>query len=233
MILNELTRKRENGTIFVSARDLHKWLGSTKDFNRWAGQNILNASYGFDKFISIIENEPISHSLSNDLEVDTCEIARINVTLPQFEGTTFKNKVFHDYQLSLRVASHLTMVSKCKRGEEARDYFFNVEQEYTRQVEANLKLGSMLLTHKEKLNLTRELFYPVLEKLGVISNKKNKVHQQIIKSLFGKYENLNKLTKLTDEDIENYKRLAISMQHDTSCFIDKNQITVWDIIKEL
>ena len=73
----------------------------------------------------------------------------------------------------------------------------------------------------------------LLNNEGVLDVKKNLVHQKIIKSLFGKYENLNKLTKLTDEDVENYKRLAISMQNDTRYFEDKNQITVWDIIKHL
>lgn len=233
MLLQELIRVRKDGSKFVSARDLHVWLESKKDFNRWSMQNILNEGYGLKEFIKEFENEPISQLSSNDLEVVSCEIARINVILPQFENTKFKNKVFYDYQLSLRIASHLAMISKCKKGFEARNYFYECEQLYYKQMETNLKLGSMLLTHREKLQLTKELFYPILEKLGVLDVKKNLVHQKIIKSLFGKYENLNKLTKLTDEDVENYKRLAISMQNDTRYFEDKNQITVWDIIKHL
>lgn len=234
MILNEIIQKREDGTVFVSARDLHEWLGSTRNFENWNNQNLLNASYGLIDCIEFNVKKPNPlQSHSDYLEVVSREVQQVVVKLAKNKGTTFENKMFIDYELSLRVASHLAMVSKCKRGREARNYFFEIEQEYTRQVEANLKLGSMLLTHKEKLNLTRELFYPILEKLGVIANKKNKVHQQIIKALFGKYENLNKLTKLTDEDIENYKRLAISMQHDTRNFIDKNQVTIWDIITEL
>lgn len=234
MLLSDLIKKREDGTVYVSARDLHVWIGSKEFFNRWNGQNLLNASYDFVSFINFaIEIPKPLKNLKIEVEDCTKEVQQVKVKLAKNKGTTFENKEFIDYELSLRIASHLAMISKCERGMEARDYFFNVEQEHIRQIEANLKLGSMLLTHKEKLNLTREVFYPVLEKLGVITSKKNKVHQQIIKSLFGKYENLNKLTKLTDEDIENYKRLAISMQHDTSCFIDKNQVTVWDIIKEL
>jgi len=118
-------------------------------------QNILSASYEFNKVITVIKNEPISQSSSKVLEELTCEIVRINVTLTQFENTKFKNKIFNDYRLSLRIASHLAMVSKCARGNEARDYFYECEQQLIKLTESNLKLCSMLLTHKDKLNLTK------------------------------------------------------------------------------
>ena len=234
MLLQELIRVRKDGSKFVSARDLHEWLEIKKTFDRWNSQNLLSASYDFVKFINFnIKTPQPLKTLKNDLEVTSCEVQQVEVKLSKNKGTTFENKKFIDYELSLRIASHLAMISKCKKGHEARDYFFECEQLYYKQMETNLKLGSMLLTHREKLQLTKELFYPILEKLGVLDVKKNLVHQKIIKSLFGKYENLNKLTKLTDEDVENYKRLAISMQNDTKYFEDKNQITVWDIIKHL
>lgn len=234
MLLQELIKVREDGSKFVSARDLHKWLGSKKTFDRWNSQNLLSASYDFIKFIEFLPNTTQTRMVvESDFEVTFREVKEVKIKLANNKGSIKENQLFTDYELSLRIASHLAMISKCKKGHEARDYFFECEQLYYKQMETNLKLGSMLLTHREKLQLTKELFYPILEKLGVLDFKKNLVHQKIIKSLFGKYENLNKLTKLTDEDVENYKRLAISMQNDTRYFEDKNQITVWDIIKHL
>lgn len=230
MLLESLVRIRKNGERFVSARDLHEWLDSSRHFNDWEKQNIKKKGYGFEKYIKEINNEPIDQLLSNTLDVGKCEIAKVKVRLPQFENTTFKNKVFVDYQLSLRVASHLAMISRCPNGEVARDYFYKLEELYTEQMQNNLKLGSMLLTHKDKLNLTKEVFYPILDKLGVLSSKRNEVHKKIIKSIFGKYENVNKLTKITDKDIENYKKLAENMKNDTRFFKDYNQIAIWDII---
>lgn len=234
MLLNELIRVRENGTKFVSARDLHVWLGSKEFFDRWNTQNLLNARYDFISFINFsIKTPKVLKTLKIEVEDITREVQQVEVTLAKNKGTTFENKKFIDYELSLRIASHLAMISKCEKGNEARDYFFNCEQELINMKVANLKLGSMLLTHREKLQLTKEVFYPILEQLGVLTVKKNTVHQLILKNIFGKYENINKLTKITDEDIDNYKRLAINMQTDTQYFEDKNQITVWDIIKEL
>lgn len=233
MLLEELIKIRNNGENFVSARDLHEWLGSVRDFGEWVKQNITTKSYALDKLVKVIENEPVDKDLSGSIDVGNCEIAKIKVTLPKFKETSFRNKVFTDYQLSLRVASHLAMVSKCERGEVARDYFYKLEELYTEQMQNNLKLGSMLLTHKDKLNLTKEVFYPILDKLGVLSNKRNEVHKRIIKRIFGKYENVNKLTKITDADIENYKGLAESMKNDTRFFTNHDQIAIWDLISEI
>lgn len=232
MLLERLSRTRKDGTNFVSARDLHEWLESGREFVDWVKQNITTSSYSFKKFIKEFDNEPVSHDLSNCIEVGKCEIAKVKVTLPQFKDTTFKNKVFVDYQLSLRIASHIAMISKCPKGDMARDYFYKLEELYSEQMENNLKLGSMLLTHKDKLNLTKEVFYPILDNLGVLSTKRNEVHKKIIKGIFGKYENVNKLTKITERDIENYKNLAENMKCDTRYFKDHNQIAVWDIINE-
>lgn len=210
MLLQELIKSKENGTKFVSARDLHRWLEIKRQFSDWKKQNVFNEKYSF------VQNKDFT---SEHLRVLS-------------EGTNLYREL-DDYHMSIRMANHLAIVSKTQKGIEARDYFCDMEQQYYKQTETNLKLGSMLLTHKDKLNLTKELFYPILEQLGVITDKKNTVHQMIIKNIFGKYENVNKLTMITDEDIENYKKLAINLQKDTSCFEDKNQITVWDIIKEL
>ena len=69
MLLQELIKVREDGSKFVSARDLHVWLESKKDFNRWSMQNILNEGYGLKEFIKEFGNESISQLSSNDLEV--------------------------------------------------------------------------------------------------------------------------------------------------------------------
>ncbi len=211
MLLENLIKKREDGSLYIDSLDLNKYLneGHKKNtrHNDWIRSVLKNFEFeeGFD-YITVVRNFTTA------------------------QGNNSKKK---NHQLTLNMAKEVCMIDKRPRGREVRKYFIEIEQLYYKQIETNLKLGSMLLTHREKLQLTKELFYPILEKLGVLDVKKNIVHQKIIKSLFGKYENLNKLTKLTDEDIENYKRLAISMQNDTKYFEDKNQITVWDIIKEL
>lgn len=209
MLLENLIQKREDGSLFVDSLDLHKYLGVGTRHNDWIKRQIKN--YGFEEKFDFLRYSKLSTGGKN---------------------SNLKREA-KKYELSLNCAKELAMVERNEKGREIRKYFIEIEQLYYKQIEANLKLGSMLLTHREKLQLTKELFYPILEKLGVLDVKKNLVHQKIIKSLFGKYENLNKLTKLTDEDVENYKRLAISMQNDTRYFEDKNQITVWDIIKHL
>lgn len=207
MLLENLIQKREDESLFVDSLDLHKYLGIKTRHNDWIKRQIKN--YKFEEFYDF-----------------TITQKRVVVNKG---GYKYHNK----YELTINCAKELAMIERNEKGREIRKYFIEIEQLYYKQMETNLKLGSMLLTHREKLQLTKELFYPILEKLGVLDVKKNLVHQKIIKSLFGKYENLNKLTKLTDEDVENYKRLAISMQNDTRYFEDKNQITVWDIIKHL
>ena len=234
MLLQELIRIDERGQRFISARDLHEWICVSDNFSRWLDGSLYSARWGFKKFVLREEKcQETSKYAREGSRPLTMKAKEVYVKLAKNKGTTFERKLFKDYELSFELAKNLAMVSGSIKGQEARDYFIECEQQLIKLTESNLKLGSMLLTHKDKLNLTKELFYPILEQLGVLITKKNAVHQMIIKSIFGKYENVNKLTMITEEDIENYKKLAINLQKDTVYFEDKNQITVWDIIKEM
>lgn len=213
MLLEGLIKTREDGTKYVSSLDVNNYLNEGHKYktrhNDWI-RSILNKfdfEEGFDYILGV----------------------------RNFTTNNLKNPVSQkkDLEVTIDMAKEMCMFDKRPKGKEVRRYFIEIEKMYYKQIEANLKLGSMLLTHKEKLQLTKEVFYPILEQLGVLQVKKNSVHKLILKNIFGKYENVNKLTKITDEDIENYKRLAINMQADTNYFEDKNQITVWDIIKDL
>lgn len=209
-MLENLVKTKEDGSLYVKSLDLHKYLEVKTRHNDWIKRQIKN--YGLEENRDYTRYSKVSNERGGNKNIKT---------------------VSNVYELTINCAKELAMVEKTLIGRKIRRYFIEIEEVYGKQKEANLKLGSMLLTHKEKLNLTKELFYPILDRLGVLQSKKNVVHQKIIKGLFGKYENLNKLTKLTERDIENYKKLAINMQTDTRYFTNYDQITIWDIIKEI
>lgn len=212
-MLEELIKKREDNSLYVDSVDLNQYLNEGND----------KESRHRDWIRSILKKYPFEENY--DYVVTT---KKVNTNNKKNPTTEWKN-----YEFTINMAKEVCMIDKRPKGKEVRRYFIEVEELYKKKTETNLKLNSMLLTHKEKLNLTKELFYPILDRLGVLPSKKNSVHQKIIKAVFGKYENLNKLTKLTDKDIDNYKKIAINMQTDTRYFINYDQITMWDIIKEI
>lgn len=206
MILETLIRKKEDGNIYVNSLELHNYLGIKTRHNDWIKRQIKNYNFEKDKDFAITQKRVVVNNGGY--------------------------KIHDKYELTLNTAKELCMVERTQKGKEIRNYFIEIEELYNKQVIANLKLGSMLLTHKEKLQLTKELFYPILDSLGVLKTKRYSAHQTLIKQVFGKYENLNKLNSFTDEDINNYKKLAEDLSNNNNYFIDKNQVTVWDIISE-
>lgn len=209
MLLENLTKRNDEGEIIVNAYDLYEYLEVKSYFRDWIKRQLKR--YNFEE------------------GTDYTKIT----TVEEQQGT--KNKIevtTNNYYLSLNCAKELAMVERSAKGKEIRNYFIKLEELYHEQIENNIKVGSMLLTHKDKLNYTKEVFYPILERLGVIMSKKKVAHQRIIKSLFGKYENINQLQSITKEDIQRYEELAKELKSHSDYFVDDNQITVWDLINE-
>lgn len=213
MILSELVEKREDGTIYIDARKLHNYLkeGSSYKFTHWIPQYLLKDKYGF------VEN------------TDFVKRAKVST----IENTNLKQERI-EYELTLNTAKELCMLSGLKKGKEARNYFIKCEEELNDMRINNVKAMAMLFTHKDKIHFTKETLYPILEKLGVIEKSKKRVHQIIKQSLIGKYENIKMNEEFDTHDfINDYKLLAEKMKEEYSnYFIDKNQITIFDILEE-
>lgn len=211
MFIKELVEKREDGNLYVDARKLHKWLGLKKKFTDWLKQNLFNECYGF------IENTDF-----------------INLHLQgKIEGTNIK-QWRNEYYLSLDTAKQLCMISKTEKGIEARRYFIQCEKQLHEMQINNVKAMAMLFTHKDKLKFTKETLYPILDQMGVLSKSKKRVHQIIKQSLIGKYENITMNNEFDTQDfINDYKQLAEKMKEKyKNYFVDKNQITIFDILEE-
>ncbi|MGL5507543.1 MAG: antA/AntB antirepressor family protein [Paraclostridium sp.] len=211
-MINKLVKQRENGELYVSAIELHKWLGLKNKFSNWKDSNVLNEKYGFSEHL--------------DYKVNS----NVHVTI---EGTNI-SQIRTDYEMTLRMASHLSMVSKTKKGIECRDYFFKCENDLQEMRINNIKAMAMMFTHKDKIGFTKETLYPILDSMGVLKSKKSRVHQIIKQSLIGKYENIKMDDEFDTQDfIKDYKSLADKIKEEyNSYFVDKNQITIFDILEE-
>ena len=105
--MNELIKVDEKGK--TTARELYEFLElRLGDFSRWCKSNIDDNQFAE-------ENKDY-------------EVFRINEENPQ-GGRPGK-----DYLLSIDFAKKLCMISKSKRGEQARDYFIEVEKRFKQQV---------------------------------------------------------------------------------------------------
>lgn len=210
-MIKDIISFREDGSFYVSARDLHKLLGVKGKFAHWKDQNVLNEKY---KFVEGVDY--------------TSSVVRSTI-----EGTNLSQER-KDYQLTLRMASHLSMVSKTKKGIECRDYFFKCEKDLQEMRINNVKAMAMMFTHKDKIGFTKETLYPILDSMGVLKSKKSRVHQIIKQSLIGKYENIKMNDEFDTQDfIKDYKSLADKIKEEyNSYFVDKNQITIFDILEE-
>lgn len=94
----------------VDARELHKWLGSKRQFADWIKERI--ATYKF------IENE------------DYSIVPQISETIRKYGNTIRKgNTKSIEYFLTLDVAKELSMVENNEQGRIARRYFINCEKE--------------------------------------------------------------------------------------------------------
>ena len=85
----------------VNARDLHQFLGTGRDFSNWIKKRI--ADYRF------VEGRDFSPVLAKSPD-----------------NAASRPKI--EYLLTLRMAEHLAMVEKSKRGERVRDYFIEMEK---------------------------------------------------------------------------------------------------------
>lgn len=213
MFLKELIRKRENGSMYVDARSLHNYLkeGSSYKFTHWLNQYLLKEKYGF------IEN------------TDFVKCAKVST----IEKTNIKQERI-EYELTLDTAKELCMLSGLKKGKEARNYFIRCEEKLHEMQINNVKAMAMLFTHKDKIKFTKETLYPILDQMGVLSKSKKRVHQMIKQSLIGKYENITMNNEFDTQDfINDYKLLAGKMKEKyKNYFVDKNQITIFDILEE-
>lgn len=227
MLLEKLIKCRENGTSYVEARELYEWLEIKKRFGHWVEQNIFNKNYNFKEMACLGTSLEVPHRAQLEKKGDYIK----KETVITYENSNLK-KTRIDYELTLECAKHLAMVSKSAKGKMTRDYFIECERELIEQQEKNIKLGAMLLTHKDKLKLTREQLYPILDSLGVLMVKKKSVHEKILKMLVGKYENIDKYNGLDITDFkEQYRGYAIYLkENNSSFFVDENQITFFEIL---
>ncbi|MGL5765611.1 MAG: antA/AntB antirepressor family protein [Sarcina sp.] len=213
MFLNELIEKKDNGSIYVDARKLHNYLKeeSSYKFVHWLKQFLLKEKYGF------VEN------------TDFVKCAKCST----IENTNIKQERI-EYELTLNTAKELAMLSGMKKGKEVRNYFIKCEEELMETRINNIKAMTMLFTHKDKINFTKETLYPILDSLGVLSKSKKRVHQIIKQSLIGKYENIKMDKEFDTQDfIKDYRLLAGKLKEEySSYFVDKNQITIFDILEE-
>lgn len=236
-MFNDLAKQVENGFV-VSARELHEKLGIEKSFGAWSTR-VIEKEKVARKSWEIIDSENIEIStIVNEYpKVLTGKYVaiKIKVKLNQFKNTNFKNKIFDDYIISLNMAKHLAMMSKTEKGEEIRDYFIGCEEELQEMKINNVKAVAMIFTHKDKLQLTNNVLYPILERLGVLNNSKKNVHKIIKQALIGKYENITMSKEFdTNDFIQDYKELAEKMKEEHSnYFVDKNQITMFEMLENM
>lgn len=106
--MNELIKIQNNGRI--SAKDLYEFLKLDKShFANWCKTNISDNQFASEN----------TDYLRLALEGETPTGGKIQRT---------------DYSLSIDFAKKLCMISKSSRGEEARDYFIEVEKRYKEQL---------------------------------------------------------------------------------------------------
>lgn len=97
---NLISVKEQGGKQLVDARDLHSFLGLKRDFNDWIKYNIKN--YDF------VEQQDFT----------------------TFVGKSSGGRNAIEYVLTIEMAKELSMVSKTKKGKEARKYFISIEKKY-------------------------------------------------------------------------------------------------------
>lgn len=152
--MNAIIKIQEReGKQVVSARELHVFLGSKKDFTSWMKQRI--SRYGFK------ENE------------DYVTLTQVGEQNPNTRGG--HNKM--DYALSVDCAKELSMVEGTAKGREARTYFIECEKklkevESHQQEEAQVLPGNIFL-EQMKILLGQEV------KLGTLEQRQQVLQRQI------------------------------------------------------
>ena len=139
----------------------------------------------------------------------------------------------HDYIISLDMAKELSMIENNDKGKEARKYFIQCEKELQEIKLNNIKSITMIFTHRDKLKLTKQVLYPILDGMGVLKNKRAKVHDMLKREILGKYEDVKMVDKFDIEIfVEEYTRLAeIYKKNYPILFRNENQISFWMVIE--
>lgn len=134
--MNELIPIHDNnGKKAVSARELHAYLESKKDFSNWIKQRI-------EKY-DLIENI--------DFTVFTQKGENLNGGRPTIE-----------YALTIDAAKELSMVEGNAKGKQARKYFIAVEKEYREgkrvlsPAEALLKQIELMVAHEKEISALKQ-----------------------------------------------------------------------------
>ncbi len=107
----------ENGEYFVSARELHQFLGSQADFTDWCKRMF---AYGFR------ENEDYSVIYIDDHKNVVVNIDNMNAKQRSRHG------IQTEYWLTFRCAQHIGMIQKSTEGRIIRDYFISCEERLNR-----------------------------------------------------------------------------------------------------
>lgn len=128
--MNELIKITEtNGKKAVSARELHSFLGSKKDFSSWIKARITK------------------YDLMEDVDF-------VRFT----QKVEANNATMIEYALSIDAAKELSMVEGNAKGKIARKYFIDVDKKYQETqkpmtlAELNLQSARILVDHDNKIN---------------------------------------------------------------------------------
>jgi anti-repressor protein len=139
----------EHGRKLVSARELHEFLGLSKRFSAWFDTYAKNDDYGFiedEDFTSVTTSTVVNNGANRELQ---------------------------DYAISIDMAKELSMLSKSKKGKEARKYFIECEKQLSEISKKALLLEQIynggqegILASKKLTELeVKEATTPLLEKI--------------------------------------------------------------------
>lgn len=137
--MNELIKISEhNGQQVVSARDLHDFLGSKKQFGDWIAHRVKK--YG------LIENQDyVTFSLNGE-----------------------KGRPTVEYALSLDAAKELSMVEGNARGKEARKYFIECEKELKVLAPKPMTIEEIAMVSLKGIMETKERMNTIEHKVKVL-----------------------------------------------------------------
>lgn len=172
----------------VSARELHAFLGSKRDFSNWIKDRI-------EKYV-FIENQDFE--LLNNFGEQT--------------GRGGHNKI--EYALSIDCAKEISMVEGNEKGKQARQYFIECEKQLRRSIEniTRKELAQMILESEmenEKLRAENEAHQKAIAKLQprsefvdvVLSKDSLLTGSQVCKVLKLPFGNVTLYKKLREEGI--------------------------------
>jgi phage anti-repressor protein len=133
----------DEAALSVDARELHAALAVRKDFTNW-----------------------IKNQLERGQWVEGRDFAALQIQGENPMG----GRPSAEYALSLDVAKHIAMMSQCRLGFAAREYFIRVEREFRREMrERQHRLSSreLVAAAREKRRREREAYLPPTEPLFV------------------------------------------------------------------